>query len=290
VADATPTSPDLTYTLPPPNLVMPHTVQEVIIVTFVGGAALLAVYAAYLAVTRRSWLPMLFLLAGMFSIMLEPLADVLGNVIHPPIGQDFAFQAKGHPIPWHITLAYIWYYGMLNIFLFDRFRTRTMTPATWWKVAAITGVAVTIVEQAPIYFGAWVYYGEHGIKLGLMPLSMAAANCASVMIPSLLIYRLWPILKGWRQLLVLALVPCVVVGTHTGASVPSYLALGQDTASTPHWILQGASLLTAGFSVMLIWLGIALVHNRIPAEEPVATSRGAQDTPTPSTEGQLLHG
>ncbi len=88
--------------------------------------------------------------------MLEPMADVLGNVIHPPVGQIFAFQSKGHPVPWHIVLGYIWYYGMLNIFLFDRFVARSMTPALWWKIAAIVFIAVTAVEQIPIYFGVWV--------------------------------------------------------------------------------------------------------------------------------------
>ena len=29
----------------------------------------------------------------------------------------------------------------------------------------------------------------------------------------------------------LALVPCTVIGTHAGASVPSYTSLGQDTAA-----------------------------------------------------------
>lgn len=36
------------------------------------------------------------------------------------------------------------------------------------------------------------------------------------MIPSLLVYRLLSILTGWRQLLVLALTPCTVAGTHEG--------------------------------------------------------------------------
>lgn len=277
-------SPNLTYTLPPPNLVMPQGAQEIIIAVFGGGAVFLVAYALYQAWSRKSWMPVLFLIAGGFSVMLEPMADVLGNVIHSPVGQFNAFQAEGHPVPWHIVVGYVWYYGSLNIILFDRFIARTMTPALWWKTAFWSALAVTAVEQVPIYYGLWVYYGEHAFRVGVMPLAMASANAASVMIPSLLIYRLMPILKGWKQLLVLALVPCTVIGTHAGASVPSYTALGQDTATMPFWILQAGTLLTAGFSLMLIWLGISLVHNLIP-ETSAATKPQHDNAPAHGSTG-----
>lgn len=136
---------------------------------------------------------------------------------------------------------------------------------------------MTAVEQVPIYYGLWVYYGEHAFRIGVMPLAMAAANAASVMIPSLLVYRLMPILKGWKQLLVLALVPCTVIGTHAGASVPSYTVLGQDTTAIPFWILQAGTLLTAGFSLMLIWLGINIIHNRFPEAESYSVDAERQE-------------
>ena len=272
-------APNLTYTLPPPGIVMPQDGQQIILAIFGGGAVLLVLYAMYQAWTRKSWLPVLFLFAGGFSVMLEPMADVWGNVIHAPVGQWMAFQAEGHPVPWHIVLGYVWYYGLPNIILFDRFVARSMTPSLWWKTAFWSAIAVTAVEQIPIYFGLWVYYGVHAINLGIMPLSMAAPNAASVMIPSLLIYRLMPILKGWRQLLVLALVPCLVVGTHTGASIPSYLTLGQDTEHVPFWLLQAGTLITTGFSLMLIWLGINLVHGRFPEAERYAEPASADSTP-----------
>jgi hypothetical protein len=269
-------SPNLAYTLPPPGLVMPQGAQELIIAVFGGGAVLLVLYAFYMAYSRRTWLPVLFLIAGGFSVMLEPMADVLGNVIHSPVGQVNAFQAEGHPVPWHIVVGYVWYYGTLNIMLLDKFLARSMTPALWWKTAIWSALAVTAVEQIPIHYGLWVYYGEHAFRVGVMPLAMAAANAASVMIPSLLVYRLMPILEGWKQLLVLALVPCTVIGTHAGASVPSYTTLGQDTAAIAFWILQAGTLLTTGFSLMLIWLGINLVHNRFPEARAYAVEQEPQ--------------
>lgn len=263
-------APDLRYTLPPPDLLMPQQGQELILLIFGGGAVLLALYVIALSLRRRSWLPLLFLAGGGFSVMLEPIADVLGNVIHAPGGQIMAFQAEGHPVPWHVVVGYIWYYGTLNVMLFDRFRAGTMTPALWWKTALWSSLAVTAVEQIPIYYGIWVYYGAHPFRVGLMPLAMAAANAASVMVSSMLVYRLMPVLTGWRQWLVPLMVPCFVVGSHTGASVPSYIMLGQDTAAMPFWLLQAGTLLTTLYSFGLIWLGIALLHGRLPAVGTVA--------------------
>jgi hypothetical protein len=282
-------SPNLTYTLPLPNLVMPQGPQEVILAVFGGGAVLLVLYAIYQAYSRRSWLPVLFLVAGGFSVLLEPMADVLGNVIHSPVGQINAFQAEGHPVPWHIVLGYVWYYGLLNIILFDRFIARSMTPALWWKTAFWSALAVTAVEQVPIYYGLWVYYGVHPFKLGIMPISMAAPNAASVIIPSLLIYRLMPILKGWRQLLVLSIIPCTVVGTHAGASVPSYTALGQDTANMPMWILEVATLITTAWSLMLIWLGINIIHNRFPEAEAYSVNENVKPAINKPIPSQTTH-
>jgi hypothetical protein len=263
-------SPNLTFTLAPPGLIMPQEGQELLIWLFGGGAVLLVLYTVYQSINRRSVLPLLFPLAGACSIMLEPVADLLGNVMHPPVGQVNAFVAKGQPIPWHVLFGYIWYYSILSIVLFNRFQARTMTSALWWKCALWVAVGVTVFEQIPIYYGIWVYYGTHAFKVGFMPLSMAAANTASVILPSLIVYRLMPILTGWRQVLVLLLVPCVVVGTHSGASIPSYIALGQDTATVPTWVLQAGAGLTTIYSLMLIWLGINLVHNRFPEQDAYA--------------------
>lgn len=269
--------PNLRYTLPPPDLLMSQTGQQWIVAIFGGAAVLLALYVAALSWRKRSWLPLLFLVGGGCSVMLEPIADVLGNVIHAPRGQWMAFAAEGHPVPWHIVVGYVWYYGTLNVLLFDRFRDGTMTPALWWKTALWSSVAVTAVEQIPIYFGLWVYYGVHPIYLGLMPLSMAAANAASVMVASMLIYRLMPLLNGWRQLLVPLMVPCFVVGAHTGASVPSYITLGQDTAAAPFWLLLAGTVLTTLYSIGLIWLGIALLHGRLPAPGSVVAGSPASE-------------
>ena len=270
-------APDLDQSLPDPTWVMPHTGQIICLTVFGGAALLFGAYCAYLSATRRSWLPVLIFIASGFAIMLEPVADTLGNVQHPAVGQINAFTVDGQPIPWHVLIAYTWYYGWLSVLMFDRFRARTMTPRLWWQIAGGTFAFVLLFEQIPAHHDLWIYYGKQPLFIGWMPVWMAAANMASVMIPALLIYRLLPILIGPRQLLVLALLPASVLGAHTFAAIPSYMVINADPKHVSWLLLEGAGLATCGLTVLAVWVGIALVHDLIPT-----------DTPAPAKIGRLV--
>lgn len=274
-------SPDLSYVLPPADLVMPQVAQHWMIIAFGGMAAALGLYALYLSITRRSALPLLFLFGGLFTVMLEPVADVMGNAIHPPVGQDNVFTVEGHPIPLHIVLAYFWYFGATQILLFDRFVAQTITPGFWWKTFWVSLVAVVAVEQIPLYYGVWTYYGPHAFKIGLMPVSMIFPNVASVMIPALVAYRLMPLLTGWRQVLVLPLIPAAAMAGHAGGGLPSYNAQGLSMDMISPLMVNLGGIATIIFSVLLVWVAIKIVYNQIPqtATRPApAAARAATRT------------
>jgi hypothetical protein len=260
-------SPDLTYTQPTVDAVMPATPQLVCLLFFGGFTVLLTVYALYLSLTRRSWLPVLFVLAGLLTVLLEPIADVMGNAIHSPVGQNNAFTTNGHPIPWHIVLAYPWYFGAAQVLLFGRFQKQNIRASFWWKVFAVSFVAVTAVEQIPLAYHLWVYYGYQPHKIGMMPIWMSAANTASVLVPAIVVYRLFPVVqKGWKQLLVLGLVPAFAMGGHAAAGLPIYNALGLRTEdpSTHPWI-QLASVATVALSILVVWACITMITPNVPA-------------------------
>lgn len=257
-------APDLTHTLPPYDAVMSQSGQQVTLAIFGGMAVLLVVYGLYLAASRRSWLPVLFLLAAQIGLLLEGLGDVMGNAIYPPLGQINAFVIKGHPVPLFVVFVYIWYLGSLPLLMYDRFVKQSLSYSAWWKIALVSALGVTVVEQIPVYYGMWIYYGVQPFKIGLMPLWMCAANTVCVMFPALLVYRLMPILTGWRQLLVLPLVPAATAAGHAGAGIPMYNVLGGDTATMAPWILQLGSVATLVFSLALIWAALGIVYDRFP--------------------------
>lgn len=252
-------TPDLTQPLPDPHWAMPSPAGEYLLAIFGGGAAMFVLYCAFLSYRKRTPLPLLFAVAGGCSIMLEPIADALGNVQHPPVGQINAFVTMGQPIPWAIALGYIWYFGLGSILLWRFAEQRTMTPRRWYFAAGLAFLAVTIVEQIPIAIGLWKYYGHQPLVAGVMPIDMAIANMVSVILPMMVLYAIWPILHGWRQLLVLPLVPICVVGGHTAAAAPAYMLINANP-NVPSLFVHLAGVVTCAFSLLIVWFSATLLH------------------------------
>ena len=256
-------SPDLTQPLPDPNWVMPSPGGEILLAIFGGGAAVFVAYCAFLAYRKHTPLPLLFALAGLCSIMLEPIADTLGNVQHVPVGQINAFVTDGQPIPWAIVLGYIWYFGLGPVLLWRFAENRSMTPKRWYTQALLAFLAVTLVEQIPIMLGLWKYYGHQPLVAGVMPIDMAIANMVSVILPMIVVYAIWPILTGWRQLMVIPLVPICVVGGHTAAAAPAYMLINSNPDVPQMWV-HLAGLVTCAFSVFIVWFAVKLLHGGFP--------------------------
>ncbi|BDB44131.1 MULTISPECIES: hypothetical protein [Mycobacterium] len=274
-------TPDLNQPLPDPHWVMPSPAGEILLAVFGGGAAVFVAYCALLSYRKRSPLPLLFALAGGFSIMLEPIADTLGNVQHVPVNQINAFVTDGQPIPWAIVLGYVWYFGLGPILLWRYAEHRSMTPRRWYVVSVVAFLAVTLIEQIPIALGLWKYYGHQPLVAGVMPIDMAIANMVSVVLPMVVVYAIWPILTGWRQSLVLALVPICVVGGHTAAAAPAYMLINANP-NVPSVFVHLAGVVTCIFSVLIVWFAVKLLHGGFP--ELNADRRARHNDSTERTE------
>jgi hypothetical protein len=176
------------------------------------------------------------------------------------------FSVDGHPIPWHVLLCYPWYFGGLPIYVFERMQSRSIGRRLWWDHYILVGILVPLVEVVPAHYRVWIYYGAQPFKIGATPDGIAAANICAVVLPALVIYMLLPRLTGWRQLIVLPLVPAVAMAAHAGASVILYVTLGQDTEHIPKVLIQGAGFAAIGMSVMLVWLMLEIVYGFVPVD------------------------
>ncbi|TAM65744.1 hypothetical protein [Mycobacterium sp.] len=243
----------------PPLYHMPPT-GELIYLLFAGAAAaLVALYALYLAATRRTAFPLLICVGAFLTVLIEAPADVLGNAVHSQLGQRNAFTVRGAPVPWGVVLTYGFYAATLPVALFDRIKAQTLTPRFWWGTYAASLLAVCAVEQIPVHFGLWHYFGYQPFKIWEMPVSMVFANAACVVVPVLLVYKLYPVLTGWRQLLVVGLIPSGTMAGWAAASLAIMNALGTDTEAN-HGIVQIAAIATVGLSLLVTWASITIVH------------------------------
>lgn len=254
---------NLSFAQAPIDVAMPQPIETLITIVFGLSALLIGFYALWLSIRRRSAVPLLLLFGGLFTMMLEAPADTLINVTHPPIGQHNAFVSRGIAVPVYVVLAYFSYYGSLAIFLYDRIIAQTMTSAMWWKLTATTAAALVIGETLFTWLGLFVFYGRHPLWIGPMPLWFEGANTASLMVPVLVLYRLIPVLKGARQWLILAIMPAVGCAAHFGAGIPAYVVLGMDQSDLSAWMIETAGIVSIGFSMLLIWLGVQLATDRL---------------------------
>jgi hypothetical protein len=243
----------------PPVFHMPPT-GELIYLLFAGSAAaLVALYALYLAATRRTAFPLLIVVGAFLTVLLEAPADVLGNAVHSQLGQRNAFTVRGAPVPWGVVLTYGFYAATLPVALFDRIKAQNLTPKFWWGAYVASLAAVCAVEQIPVHFGLWHYFGYQPFKIWEMPISMIFANAACVVVPALLVYKLYPVLTGWRQLLVVGVIPSGTMAGWAAASLAIVNALGTDTEAN-HGIVQLAAIATVGLSLLVTWMGITIVY------------------------------
>ena len=254
----------------PIGLVMPHTWQ--IAMTTITGllSAAMLYYAVRVARRTRSIMPILFWIAGLCTVGLEPIVDTLANIVHSPGHQWTVFSVDGHPIPWHVLLCYPWYFGGLAIWLYPQMQRRTIEKRFWWDHFILVGILVPLVEVVPAHYNVWIYYGYQPFKIGATPDGVAAANVAAVVIPTLLIYMLLPILKGFRQLIVIPLLPAVAMAAHAGSGVVLYVLYGQNTEHIPGAIIQIGGLVAIAMSLMLVWITLEIVYGFVPIDRAAA--------------------
>ena len=251
---------DLSHTLPPVGLEMPMLAQQITTVVYGLGAIIFVGIAIQLTIKKRSALPLLFLIGALLTLFLEPVVDALGNAVHPPINQYNIVTTNGHAVPWLVLIGYVWYFAALPLLCYQQMQDRTLKPSTVWKTYFGTVIGAALVEQIPLHFGVWVYYGFQPMKLGYMPMWWIFANAAAVIIPFLLIYMVFPKLTGFRQLLVVLLLPSGAFMGHAGSGWPMYNALGTKTETLTSVIMYGASLLSIGLSLALVWLMINIAE------------------------------
>ncbi|GLU39236.1 MULTISPECIES: hypothetical protein [unclassified Pseudomonas] len=251
------------YTQPPVGLVMPAAAQLWTTLIYAVGAAVFVLLACYLAWRERSALPLLMLLGAALTVYLEPVVDLLGNALHPQIGQFNLLTTNGHPVPWAVLIGYLWYFAGTPLLCYSMLKRQSLNRRFVWGVFASVVLGAALVEQIPLYFGVWIYYGQQLPKIGLMPIWWIFANTAAVLVPFILVYRLFPLFTGARQWLLVALMPSGAFMGHSGAAWPMYNLLGTDTANLPAALLYLGTLATVALSVLVVWALLRLAD--IPA-------------------------
>jgi len=264
------------YPLPPTDLVMPATVQEVALWMAAAALAGFMIYAIRQALQQRSALPVLYLVAGFCTVLLEPLVTHMGHAIHPEIGQIVLFKVADRAIPLHIALIYSFYFGGVYMVLLPRIFRNEMTRAAVWKSYLAVCVLAYLIELAPVQFGLWVYYDTQALWIwkGGMPLFWTFVNAGCIFFPMALMKLMQP-LTGLKQILV---VPLSLIGAamgHFGAGVPFYNATNSNAGP---FLVELSGLASVALALLLVHVSAGILAGArasSPVDHAATESRGS---------------
>ena len=245
--------PDHDYPQAPLDVVMPATVQSVLLSVSMVTLIIFFIVALIQCRRHKTFLPVLFLIGGFFTIPMEPLVDLLGHAVHPEIGQISLFKVGNRAIPWHGAVMYAFYFGGVYMFMLPRIMANHFTVAYVWKAYLTTTVLAYLFEIVPVQWGLWVYYDQQALWFwkGGMPLFWPFVNSIAIFVPLTLIKLCYPILKGWRQGLVVLLSPVGALAGHFGAGFPFYNAAN---SAASRLVIELSGVLSIGLCFLIIYI------------------------------------
>ena len=240
------------FTMPPYEAVMPAAAQDYMTWFAIAMLSLLVVNAFRMASQYKSALPLLLVIAAGLNIANETLVCYLGHAWHPEIGQNTAFKAFDRSIPWHLALIYGAGTGSLYLSMFQRIVNNNFTREFLWKTWLAVCVIGYLFEIIPVQAGLWIYYDNQAwwFWKGGMPAVWPFLNATCMILPLALIKYFYPMLKGYKQLLVLALSPTGAIMGSLASGWPFFTAANSAASQLT---VELAGTVTVALSLIIVW-------------------------------------
>lgn len=236
--------------------------------------AVVAVLAT-IALCRReriAW-PLLVLISGTATCLLEPLYDHLYGLWFFVEGQWNAFVTYGIHIPIWLPMIYVAYYGACTMFFWYRLHRG----ATMRDVAVHFTISVILAGLAEQFYingvALYNYQDDQPLYVFNYPVFVAVINGVPPMLAGIIYYRLEPMLAGWSRLLLLGVVPFCFAANSFGSGF-LYLAY-RHSGENPSMIgLTILALTAVAGSIGVIFTAARLAgvgrrrmddHVRVPA-------------------------
>jgi hypothetical protein len=236
-----------------------------------------AVWVIAIALAVRHWrrhhstVPLLMLVGGTICILFEPVVDVLGMCWFPRQNQWIGLEAFGRPIPMFMYPVYSWFVGgqaILVWYLLRRGMNRSQLWSCWFAIMAVN----VVLETPGLLMDVYTYYGSQPFNPWGLPLWWAPVNALMPIVAGYLVYRIAPLLQGWKTLLIVALLPMADGIANAATAWPVWLTLNTNLGMAATY---PAAILSFGLGAVLLWV-VAL---GLPAGAPADAPERAHDGP-----------
>jgi len=201
---------------------------------------------------RRTWWPLLVVVSGTVTFLLEPLYDHLYGLWFFVEGQWNAVVTYGIHVPVWLPIVYVAYYGCLTIFYWYRLeRGATMRDlGLYFTISVILAAAFELFYINGVHL--YAYQDRQPFMVFNYPLFVAVVNGVPPMLSAIVLFRLVPVLEGWSKLALLGVVPVSFAANSFGSGF-LYLAARHSSNDPSMLLLSVTALLAAAGSIGVIW-------------------------------------
>lgn len=233
-----------------PTTPMPF-VPEVIFTVFLGIPVVVMVFFAIRhLMTGRGPLLLYCLIGGGIACMFEPIVDTLGMCYIRQEAATTTFSSFGRDFPLFINFVYVWYVGGLA-YLAYRIFSNGVTRKAVFQLYLIDVFINVWLESPGVLMGAYEYYGPQPLNFWGLPLWWVCVNPLMPLTAGALIYRMSPMLPGWRLVAVVAFIP-MADGIGNGATAwPVWTALNRNSSLLVSHLAWGVTL---GLALIFVWV------------------------------------
>lgn len=233
---------------------------------------------------RIVW-PLLVLVGGTMTCLLEPLFDHLYGLWFPTIGQWTLFVTYGIHEPVWLPAAYLVVYGAFAVAAARLLAARPSLRTVWRLYAALVVIAIVAEIGYITVLGSYNYQDRQPFVVLGYPLFLGFVNSMSALISGLVIYRLAPLLTGRAQLALLAVPPMAFSVDAVGSGF-LYLAIRHSPNPPTVLLYLGAVTVALGGALTVRLLALLLTDGgpgpdarRTPAD---LVGASAEHRPGPS--------
>ncbi|MGQ0625697.1 MAG: hypothetical protein ACT4PP_13750 [Sporichthyaceae bacterium] len=253
---------------------------SVVAIVLLGGIGMIGlVWALREVVTKRDPMPLCLSLGTVAIVIPEVFVDIVGMVYYPTDDADHAFDLFGRQMGWFILAG--WFgagaFGamMLKVLL-------TRPPARQvWTLLAVTAASYTIFEELLVGAGGiYHYYGNQPMWWFNLPLWWTPCNTlGAALLPALFAYRYQAIMRGWRAVLMILVVPTCVSAGYALIAMPGWIVVNADYAWLPTE-LAGLAVWALGIAVAAMAMNLLCGYQPFdPQSRPWDLSAGEDAAP-----------
>jgi hypothetical protein len=224
-----------------------------------GLAALVLAWVAALCRRERIVWPVLVLISGTLTCLMEPLFDHLYGLWFCEKGQWNLYTTFGSHQPIWVPAAYLTFYGGATVFI-ERILARRPTMRTVWTMYAFIVVMALVAEMTYVsILGVDQYQDSQPFVILGYPVFLAFTNAMSALVSGILIYRLAPLLSGPTNGYLIPIIPMAFAAGLFGSGI-LYLSVRHSVDSPPMlWVHLAALTVVGGIASTVGLLGRLLV-------------------------------